>query len=65
MAILTAATMSNETMKILNQALDDAYNGKDREKRERIGDGTTAAHGAQLRKCEAQPSKADETEQNI
>lgn len=52
-------------MKILNQALDDAYNGKDREKRERIGDGTTAAHGAQLRKCEAQPSKADETEQNI
>jgi len=57
-------------MKILNQALDDAYNGKDREKRERIGGnkvahGAHGAHGAQLRKCEAQPSKADETEQNI
>jgi hypothetical protein len=64
MAIVTAATIVNDAVKILNQALDDAYNGKDREKRERIG-GNKVAHGAQLRKCEAQPSKADETEQNI
>jgi hypothetical protein len=64
MAILTAATMGNEAMKILNQALDDAYNGKDREKRERIG-GNKVAHGVQLRKCDTQPSKADETEHNI
>jgi hypothetical protein len=63
MAILTAASIANETLKILNQAFDDAYNGKDREKRERIG-GNEVAHGAQLRKCETQHSKADETEHN-
>ena len=56
--------MWKELTPLLTQAFDDAYNGKDREKRERIG-GNKVAHGAQLRKCEAQHSKADETEHNI
>jgi hypothetical protein len=48
MAIVTAATMANDAVKILNQALDDAYNGKDREKRELIG-GNTVVHGCRDR----------------
>jgi hypothetical protein len=53
-------SITEEALKILNQAFGDAYNGKDREKRERIG-GNEAAHAARPRASDTQSSEAKQT----
>jgi hypothetical protein len=61
---ISRADILKEILPALNELFDYEYNGKDREKRKQIG-GNEVAHGARLRKCDTQHSKADEKEHNI